>query len=78
MDTGIEAQVHDATREARFQKTSKGTSDGGVHDLFTIAGAAGAGGCQLTQPDFQANKRNVIFRIPTPVFGAGLIEQKAV
>jgi CxxC motif-containing protein (DUF1111 family) len=63
------------TREARFQKTSTGTADGGVHDLFTITGAAGAGGCQLTQPDFEANKRNVIFRIPTPVFGAGLIEQ---
>jgi CxxC motif-containing protein (DUF1111 family) len=63
------------TREARFQKTSTGTPDGGVHDLFTIVGAAGAGNCQLTQPDFAANKKNVIFRIPTPVFGAGLIEQ---
>src|ERR1035441_3761022 len=63
------------TREARFQKTRKGTPDGGVHDLFTIVGAAGAVGCQLTQPDFEANKKNVIFRIPTPVFGAGLIEQ---
>src|SRR5579862_445951 len=63
------------TREARFQKTSKGTPDGGVHNLFTIVGAAGAGGCQLAQPDFEANKKNMIFRIPTPVFGAGLIEQ---
>jgi CxxC motif-containing protein (DUF1111 family) len=63
------------TREARFQKNSNGTPDGGVHDLFTITGAAGAGACQLTQPDFAANKKNVIFRIPTPVFGAGLIEQ---
>jgi CxxC motif-containing protein (DUF1111 family) len=63
------------TREARFQKTSSGATDGGVHNLFTIVGAAGATGCQLTQPDFEANKRNMIFRIPTPVFGAGLIEQ---
>jgi len=63
------------TREARFQKTSTGAPDGGVHDLFTIVGAAGAGACQLTQPEFEANKKNTIFRIPTPVFGAGLIEQ---
>jgi CxxC motif-containing protein (DUF1111 family) len=63
------------TREARFQKTSTGAVDGGVHNLFTIVGAAGAGNCQLTQPDFQADRRNTIFRIPTPVFGAGLIEQ---
>jgi CxxC motif-containing protein (DUF1111 family) len=63
------------TREARFQRTSTGALDGGVHNLFTIVGAAGAGGCQLTQPDFEANKKNEIFRIPTPVFGAGLIEQ---
>ena len=63
------------TREARFQKTSKGTPDGGVHDIFTIAGAAGAEGCKLAQPDFDANKKNMIFRIPTPVFGTGLIEQ---
>jgi CxxC motif-containing protein (DUF1111 family) len=63
------------TREARFPKTSTGTPDGGVHDLFTITGAAGAGTCQLNQPAFEANRKNVIFRIPTPVFGAGLIEQ---
>jgi hypothetical protein len=63
------------TREARFQKTSKGAADGGVHDIFTIVGAAGAEACQLTQPDFEANRKNIIFRIPTPVFGAGLIEQ---
>src|SRR6266853_3649661 len=29
------------TREARFKKLNKTTPDGGVHDLFTIAGAAG-------------------------------------
>ena len=54
-----------------------GTPDGGVHDLFTIAGRADAPGCKLAQPDFEQElaRRNVIFRIPTPVFGAGLIEQ---
>jgi hypothetical protein len=58
-------------REARFK------SDGGVHDLFTIAGMKGAESCKITQPSFDAElaRKNVIFRIPTPVFGAGLIEQ---
>jgi len=64
------------TREARFKKTSKGETDGGVHDLFTIAGMTGVPGtCMLTQPDFEGNRNNVIFRIPTPLFGTGLIEQ---
>jgi len=65
------------TREARFKTLNKTTLDGGVHDLFTIAGMKGAETCKLAQPDFAAElrKNNVIFRIPTPVFGAGLIEQ---
>jgi CxxC motif-containing protein (DUF1111 family) len=64
-------------REARFISNPDGTADGGVHALFTIAGRLGATGCTLTQPDFarQLTNRNVIFRIPTPVFGAGLIEE---
>ncbi len=64
-------------REARFVKNADGTPDGGVHDLFTIAGRSDAAGCALAQPDFakELARRNVIFRIPTPVFGAGLIEQ---
>ena len=63
-------------REARFIKNHDGTADGGVHALFTITGRAGADSCKLTQPDFatELGNRNVIFRIPTPVFGAGLIE----
>ena len=64
-------------REARFIKNSDGSSDAGVHALFTIAGRADKpAGCSIQQPDFasqQANN-NMIFRIPTPVFGAGLIE----
>jgi CxxC motif-containing protein (DUF1111 family) len=46
-----------------------------VHDIFTIAGMSGSNGCELPQPDFERSKNNIIFRIPTPVFGAGLIEQ---
>ena len=48
-----------------------------MHDLFTITGRSGAAGCSLAQPDFDAQlaNHNVIFRIPTPVFGDGLIEQ---
>ena len=64
-------------REARFVKNADGTPDGGVHDLFTIAGQTDAPGCVLAQPDFakELAYHNVIFRIPTPLFGAGLIEQ---
>ncbi len=64
-------------REARFVANADGTADGGVHAIFTITGRAGATGCQLAQPDFatQLRNKNVIFRIPTPVFGAGLIEE---
>ena len=64
-------------REARFVKNPDGTPDGGVHDLFTITGRSDAPGCMLAQPDFEKElaHRNMIFRIPTPVFGAGLVEQ---
>ncbi len=63
-------------REARFVRNSDGSADGGVHALFTLTGRAGAESCSIAQPDFarQLALRNVIFRIPTPVFGAGLIE----
>src|SRR5258708_7626281 len=69
-------------REARFKK-SNGVSDGSVHDLFVITGRADAVGCNIAQPDFlpagnpvtgKGGNPNIIFRIPTPVFGAGLIE----
>jgi len=64
-------------REARFVRNPDGTPDGGVHALFTITGWGGADGCTLPQPDFAGEmaRGNVIFRTPTPVFGAGLIEQ---
>ncbi len=57
-------------REARFKLLPDGTPDGGVHDLFVID-------CGIPQEDFatQLAQHNVIFRIPTPTFGGGLIEQ---
>ncbi len=63
-------------REARFVRNPDGTRDGGVHDLFTIGGRHDAPDCAMAQPDFAgaAGRGNLIFRIPTPVFGGGLIE----
>jgi len=63
-------------REARFIKNSNGALDGGVHGLYTIAGRSDAVGCTLAQPDFATalTSDNVIFRIPTPLFGLGLVE----
>ena len=63
-------------REARFVVNPDGTPDGGVHDLFSIAGRSDAQGCDLAQPDFagQLANNNVIFRIPPPTYGDGLIE----
>jgi CxxC motif-containing protein (DUF1111 family) len=63
-------------REARFIRNPDGTADGGVHDLFTIAGRSDAAGCTLTQPDFATanTNHNLIARIPTPTFGGGLIQ----
>jgi CxxC motif-containing protein (DUF1111 family) len=67
-------------REARFQKNPDGSPDGGVHALYVISGrvdaTGNASGCNIVQEDFEKQVRNgnIIFRIPTPVFGAGLIE----
>jgi len=63
-------------REARFVKNPDGTPDGGVHALFVITGGPGAAGCNIKQENFEAQvaAKNIIFRIPTPVFGAGMIE----
>ncbi len=69
-------------REARFV-AANGVPDGGVHDLFVISGRSDAGSCNIAQPDFspagnpvtgQGGNPNIVFRIPTPVLGAGLIE----
>jgi CxxC motif-containing protein (DUF1111 family) len=67
-------------REARFVRNPDGSLDGGVHNLFVISGrkddTGDARGCNIRQEDFEAQirNRNVIFRIPTPVFGSGLME----
>lgn len=53
-------------REVRF------VSDGGVHGLFTISGRSDAKGCTLAQPNFASN--HVAFRIPTALYGLGLVE----
>jgi CxxC motif-containing protein (DUF1111 family) len=47
-----------------------------VHDLFSIQGRSDAPGCVFAQPDFAAQvaANNVIFRIPPPTFGDGLVE----
>jgi Di-haem oxidoreductase, putative peroxidase len=63
-------------REARFVRNPDGSPDGGVHQLFVVTGHPEAGSCNIRQPDFAAElgRNNVIFRIPTGVFGLGLVE----
>jgi CxxC motif-containing protein (DUF1111 family) len=70
-------------REARFKRSPNGVADGEVHAIFVITGRSDAAGCNIAQPSFtpagnplsgQGGNPNIIFRIPTPVFGAGLIE----
>jgi CxxC motif-containing protein (DUF1111 family) len=70
-------------REARFIR-SGGVPDGGVHNLFVVTGRTDVNSsCNIAQPVFtpagnpvtgQGGNPNIIFRIPTPVLGAGLIE----
>ena len=71
------------TREVRFPfffdqfgNPNPNAPNGGVEDLFTVSGRTDAGSCSLQQPSFAQAQftNNIIFRIPTPVFGAGLIE----
>jgi CxxC motif-containing protein (DUF1111 family) len=68
-------------REARFKRLPSGAPDGGVHGLFVISqrsdGTGSAAGCNITQENFaaEAANNNLSLRIPTPVFGLGLMEQ---
>jgi CxxC motif-containing protein (DUF1111 family) len=74
------------TREARFPfffdqfgNPDPNNPNGGVEDLFTVSGRSDLPinkPCSLAQPSFAYAQltNNIIFRIPTPVFGAGLIE----
>ncbi len=75
--------AHGPTREARFPfffdavgGVDTSSPNGGVEDLYTVSGRSDAGSCSLQQPSFSAAQQanNIIFRIPTPVFGAGLLE----
>jgi len=74
-------------REARFPfffdnngNPDTNNPNGGVEDLFTIVGRSDSpSGCTasiLPQPSFSQAQAtgNIIFRMPTPLFGAGLIE----
>jgi CxxC motif-containing protein (DUF1111 family) len=66
-------------REVRFIAVSNANNaalDGGVTGLFTIKGRSDAPGCNLNQPDFATplSQNRLSFRIPTPVFGLGLVE----
>lgn len=75
--------AHGPSLEVRFPFffNSSGTvntsaPNGGVETLFTVTGRSDAGNCNLAQPNFaQAEAaNNIIFRIPTPLFGLGLVE----
>ena len=69
-------QLRGPVRVVRFVRDPGGALDGNVHGLLSIAGRSDADGCVLAPPDFarELARRNVVFRIPTPLFGAGLIE----
>jgi CxxC motif-containing protein (DUF1111 family) len=70
-------------REARFLQSS-GVPDGSVHNVFVVTGRTDvSSACNIAQPVFtpagnpltgQGGNSNIVFRIPTPVLGAGLIE----
>jgi CxxC motif-containing protein (DUF1111 family) len=70
-------------REARFiyffnanGTPNTNSPNGGVETLYRITGRADAGPCSIPQPSFASAvaQNNIIFRIPTPTFGSGLIE----
>src|SRR5258708_7374519 len=55
-------------------KTRVGSAEAGVVlPLFTVSGRTDAFDCMVKQPDF-SDTANLSFRIPTPLFGAGLID----
>jgi len=75
--------AHGPTLVARFPfftnsngSPNRNSPNGGVEDFFTVSGRADAGSRDLQQPNFHQalQTNNIIFRIPTPTFGAGLIE----
>jgi CxxC motif-containing protein (DUF1111 family) len=66
--------------EARFKRFPDGSLDGGVHSLFVISGRSDGTGnaadCTAVQEDFNTQylNNNISLRVPTPVFGAGMID----
>src|SRR6266478_1690139 len=55
-------------------KTRAGSAEAGVVlPLFTVSGRTDAFDCSVEQPDF-SDTANLSFRIPTPLFGAGLMD----
>ena len=60
-------------RVARHKLKPDRTRDGALAQLFTVSGRSDAGNCVVAPPDFR-NLDSLSFRIPTPTFGAGLIE----
>ena len=62
--------------QVRFRHNASDAVDGTVHPLFTIAGRRDAPGCEMAQPDFEREQKsgNLSLRIPTPLYGIGLIE----
>ena len=75
-------QQYGPIRELRLLRKPDGTPDGGVHQLFTIAGRTddptipGCNANVLPQPSFETEvqNKNVAYRIPLQEFGLGLIE----
>jgi CxxC motif-containing protein (DUF1111 family) len=63
-------------REARFKHYPDGSPDGQVHPLFVITNRVDAAQCDIHQPNFRREMAagNVGLRIPTGLFGLGLVE----
>jgi CxxC motif-containing protein (DUF1111 family) len=68
-------------REVRFKFNPDGTRDGSVHQLWVVTGIKPTfdptiSQCKIVQPDFAGEfaRGNLSFRIPTQMFGIGLID----
>jgi CxxC motif-containing protein (DUF1111 family) len=79
----LERQATGPLVEVRFPRGAAANGNaaavepGAVAELFVIAGRTDApSSCNITQVDFQTqeNNNNLIFRIPTPTFGDGFVE----
>src|SRR2546425_483289 len=57
----------------RLKRGASSTAAGDVLPLFTVNGRSDAFNCAVEKPDL-SDTGNLSFRIPTPLFGSGLIE----